>query len=157
MAEFRRALRHDLLREETARRSRRVRRAIGGLAASVAVLMATLGLFVARPSVPQELNAALFHDPGSREEGVPPSGTSSMELRQLAADERFSAGADQRWINQLYSGEPEEASIRSSIDERFFALRRYELFSGRQVVVFTEVSSASPEEPRAPISPVRQF
>ena len=145
--EFQRALRHELSRELQLRQGRRIRHALIATTAAAAVLTALLAVFVLRPSVPATLHASMFRDPGLQE------GLSGPQLQQLLA----SADEDQAWVEAWYAGSPDSAKVLSMEEERFFALRRFQLTSGQRIIVFTEVGEQPDPEPGTALAAVRNF
>ena len=121
------------------------------MTASAVLLAATLGVFVLRPSVPATLHAAMFHDAG------PQGGAGDAPLQRILKSAAASADDDQAWIEAWYAGTPDPAQVRTMEEERFFALRRFELTSGKRIIVFTEVGGEPDPEPRTAMAAVRNF
>ena len=143
VTEFRQTLRHELLAELHARETRRPRGALLGLSAAAALFAVACVTFVLRPAVAQRLHSALFHDD---------------VVAEQPADDAFAriltgAGADLAWVE----GQAAPARVKRLDDERFFALRRFELTSGERIVVLTEIEHNPGSETQAALPAVRTF
>lgn len=155
------------MREERRRRDHLVRCALGGLAAAGAALTALLVLFVLRPSVPERLHSYLVGSPATqaREIAGPdgagetshPADIRPEELRQLLVRAGSTATADRKWLDGLYEGQMDSSRVKSLEEERLFALRRFQLTSGRTIVVLTEIGGDLLQEPTAELSTMQEF
>ena len=79
-------------------------------------------------------------------------------VAEQPADDAFAriltgAGADLAWVE----GQAAPARVKRLDDERFFALRRFELTSGERIVVLTEIEHNPGSETQAALPAVRTF
>jgi hypothetical protein len=127
------------------------------MSGAVAILGAVLALFVLRPSVPGNLNAALFHDPAEPDAGLTLVENPPMEVQRLLTEATDSARSDREWLDRWYEGQLDASRVKSMEEERFFAVRRFELTTGKRIVIFSEIGGDPSEEPMTEVTAVRQF
>jgi len=113
---FRDQLRRELLSSAPTDPSRRWRFAAIGMTSLATAVVFALGLFIARPGIPADLNAAL-------------TGGSSAVSPRLA---------DQAFVDRWAAQQASPVAIRSMSGERLLSVRQFELTDGKQMLVFTE-------------------
>jgi len=141
--------------------------AISGLSAAVIALSALLVVFVARPSLPGKLNASLFEDSAAQEAGIAWSGDAvyepvpaairPAEFRQLLHRAGTSGSAGRPWVDELSGGPMDGSRVKALEDERIYAVRRYELTSGRRVLVYTQLCGEPSEPSLTGLTAIRDF
>ena len=122
---------------------------------------------MARPSVPGKLNASLFEDPTAQDAGTDWSGTTPPDpipaavrptnIRQLLTRAGTSATSDQKWVDEWYEGHLDGSRVKALEGERIFAVRQFELTTGRRIVVYTEIGGEPRDESMTEFNAVRDF
>jgi hypothetical protein len=134
---FRDQLRRELASAAPTDPSRRWRFAAIGMTAIATGVVFALGLFIAHPGIPADLNAALIGQRSAVGERLDDSRTDRLPGRLEMPVEADRAFAD-RWVAQQAS----PVAIRSMSGERLVSVRQFDLTDGEQMLVFTEMGTA---------------
>ena len=132
---FRDQLRRELMSVQPIGPGRHRRFATAGLAALACLLVAILGLFVARPDIPAELHAALSGSNGLTRERL-----DETNINRLLGRVGLPLEADRAFVDEWAAQQTGPVAIRSVNGERLVSVRQFELTNGKQMVVFTELS-----------------
>ncbi len=142
---FRQDLRRDLKRAMSTPDQSRYRVAFafaGGLAIAFAFFLV---LFILRPEMPTQINSWL--EGGSENmqaensgSAVPIHSTDSNYLNQLLNGEA-TAARDEAYIESWYAQQALAAQVKQIEDEKIYAVRKFRMNTGQQVVVFTELGN----------------
>jgi hypothetical protein len=139
--EFKRTLRRELIASMEAGRTPRFRLAFSLASAAAGVFAALLILFVAQPAFPAQIHDLLL---GGTETGAPagqPAEGGDQAPPYLLAGREAGARVDRAFVENWYQQRARPVQVKSMQDERFLAIRQFELSSGDRVVVFTELGS----------------
>ncbi len=155
---FKRDLRRSLMEKATARAASGYKFPFLMASAAAGIFGVFLVLFVLKPSFPMQLHAYLA---GSSEERrvVDPSpivpvdndltGPSSYQdpFYSKALHRNASLEQDRKFIESWYQQQfSRPAEVRSVASEKIYAIRKFELTGGKQIIVYTELGEDENEE-----------
>jgi hypothetical protein len=139
--EFQRTLRRELIASMEAGTTPRFRLAFSLASAAAGIFAALLVLFVVKPGFPAQIHDLLLGGAGPAATAEQPAGRRDQARPHALAGTDAGAQVDQAFVESWYQQRARPVQVKSMQDERFLAIRQFELSSGERVVVFTELGN----------------
>jgi hypothetical protein len=151
---FQQTLRRELLAAMQPAPARGLKAALAATATAVVVLAGMLVSFVISPDLPRRINSVWLQDDSTSTRSVAmvpaasPASATEEEVQQAILRrfiEQGDGGArqDQDFLETWYSSQARPARVKTVRNERFLAIRQFELANGERVAVLTDLGTGA--------------